>query len=201
MSEINSTIERLNESNYQGIIIIKSTVLPNYCSDQNDKYPNLKIINNPEFLSARTAVEDFKNQKHIILGYTNQSKNDIEMVKIFYQTEFPLATLSITNSFESALTKIACNSFYATKIQYFTEIYLLCQKMNLSYENVKNMMLKNEWINPMHTTVPGPDNNISFGGACFPKDISSFNQYLEDLNLPHDVINATIIERNELRKE
>ena len=201
MTEINSTITNLNDCNYDGIIIIKSTVLPNYCSEQNDKYPNLKIINNPEFLTARTAIEDFKNQKHIILGYTNQSKDNIELIKTFYQSEFPLAIISITNSSESALIKIACNSFYATKIQYFTEIYLLCQKINISYENVKNMMLKNDWINPMHTTIPGPDNNISFGGACFPKDISAFNQYLEDLDLPHDVINASICERNELRKD
>ena len=33
----------------------------------NKKY-GLNIIHNPEFLSEKTATEDFKNQKHIVLG-------------------------------------------------------------------------------------------------------------------------------------
>ena len=203
MTEIDNTIIDLNSNNYNGIIVIKSTVLPDYCSSQNDKYPNLKIINNPEFLTARTATEDFKNQKHIILGYTKQSKESINDVVYFYKKIFPdpSINISITNSVESALTKLACNSFYATKIQYFTEIYLLCQKLNISYDNVKNMMLENRWINPMHTMIPGHDSNISFGGACFPKDISALNEYLKYLEIPNDVINSVIIERNNMRND
>ena len=60
-------------------------------------------------------------------------------------------------------------------------------------------MLKNEWINPMHTNVPGNDGNISFGGLCFPKDITALNTYLSDLNIPHKVIESVISERNEMR--
>ena len=29
---------------------------------------NLKLCHNPEFLTARTAYEDFHNQTHIVLG-------------------------------------------------------------------------------------------------------------------------------------
>ena len=32
------------------------------------KFKKLKICHNPEFLTARTAVEDFANQNHIIIG-------------------------------------------------------------------------------------------------------------------------------------
>jgi UDP-glucose 6-dehydrogenase len=62
-------------------------------------------------------------------------------------------------------------------------------------------MLDNGWINPMHTTVPGHDNNISFGGACFPKDISALNEYFKKLEMPNDVINSVIIERNNMRSD
>jgi nucleotide sugar dehydrogenase len=203
MNAVDETIMNLNSEKYQGVIVIKSTVLPDYCLNQNNKYPDLKIINNPEFLSAKTAIEDFKNQKHIILGYTTQSKDYVNYVSDFYRSVFPDPNLniSITNSVESSLTKLACNSFYATKIQYFTEIFLLCQKLNISYDNIKNMMLENGWINPMHTTVPGHDNNISFGGACFPKDISALNEYFKKLEMPNDVINSVIIERNNMRSD
>ncbi len=200
MNEIDNTLFSLNKENYQGIILIKSTVLPNYCNLVSDIYPNLKIIHNPEFLSAKTAVEDFKNQKHIILGYTKQSESKIEYVINFYKELFNDGIeISTTNSSESALVKLGCNSFYATKIQFFTELFLLCDKEKMDYNNVKNLMLKNEWINPMHTNIPGNDGNISFGGLCFPKDITALNTYLNDLNISHKVIESVISERNEMR--
>jgi UDPglucose 6-dehydrogenase len=201
MSEIDSTINNLNQNNYQGIIIIKSTVLPDYCQTENDKYPSLKIVSNPEFLSAKTATEDFANQRHIILGSTTQSEQFLNIVFNFYKTYFPLAKISITSSAEASITKLGCNSFYAMKVQYFTELYLLCESQGLSFNHVKDMMLMNGWINPMHTNVPGPDNNISFGGACFPKDISALTEYMNNLNIPNEVIKATIEERNKMRSD
>jgi nucleotide sugar dehydrogenase len=199
MTEINITLSLLSEQNYKGIILIKSTVIPSYCSYSNDLYPNLSIIHNPEFLSAITAVDDFANQKHIIIGYTKQSKKHIYNIYNFYNFLFPLARLSICTSEEAGLTKLACNSFYATKIQYFTEIYLLCEKMNISYDNIKSLMLQNNWINPHHTNVPGHDNHISFGGACLPKDINALTQFMISNNSPCEVMKAVITERNKIR--
>ena len=71
--------------------------------------------------------------------------------------------------------------------------------MNINYDNVLDLMLKNNWINPMHTNVPGHDGLISFGGACLPKDISALNEYTKELHVPNEVINATINERNKIR--
>ena len=183
MVHVDTTLEILSK-HYNGIIMIKSTILPSYCAEMNCKYENLYIIHNPEFLSAKTANEDFANQSHIVIGYT----------------KFPSASISIVTSEESALIKLAANSFYATKIQYFTEIYLLCDKLNISYDTVKNTILKNNWINPMHTTIPGHDQMLSFGGACLPKDISSLNQLMIKYNCANKVVNNVINERNEMRK-
>jgi UDP-glucose 6-dehydrogenase len=201
MSEINATLCLLSQYGFNGIILIKSTVLPNYCSDSNNLYPNLTIIHNPEFLSASTALIDFSTQTHIILGHTQQSISYIGTIQHFYKKIFPLAEISICTSEESAITKLACNSFYATKIQYFTEIYLLCEKMKIPYNTIKNLMLKNGWIDPHHTTVPGHDKMISFGGACFPKDINALAQYMIAIELPSDVLQAVIKERNSIRTD
>jgi len=200
MSEIDNTLLILNDNNYNGVIIIKSTVLPDYCFKMNNIYPRLKIIHNPEFLSARTAIEDFANQSHIILGYTKYSESSIHIINDMYKTLFPNAKISISTSEESALVKLGCNSFYAMKIEYFTELYLLCQKMNISFDNVKNMMLKNNWINPMHTIIPGPDGKISYGGACFPKDIEALSNYMKDNSVSNVVLDAVIKENKEIRK-
>ena len=199
--ELDKTLSLFSELNYKGILLIKSTVLPTYCLKMNNLYPNLRIIHNPEFLSARTALEDFSKQKHIILGYTKQSEESILTVIDFYKTLFPLARLSVCHSEAAELTKLACNSFYALKVQYFTELYLLCDKMNVSFEDVKTMMLNNGWIHAQHTSIPGHDGQLSFGGACLPKDISALNEFMKDLQVPCKVIEATITERNEMRDD
>ena len=200
MAEVDLTLSKLNEHNYRGTILIKSTVLPTYCTEQNRLYPNLFIISNPEFLSARTAVEDFANQSHIILGYTAESKIKIDLIKNFYSELFPNATISITSAETANLTKLACNSFYSVKIQFCTEIYLLCEKLGTSYDEVRLLMVQNKWINPMHMQIPGPDNEISFGGACFPKDISALNAFMSLYDVSSNVIDATIREQQMMRK-
>ena len=63
------------------------------------------------------------------------------------------------------------------------------------------MMLKNNWINPMHTDVPGKDGKLSYGGMCFPKDTNALLQYMWKLDTPHHIIEATVIERNILRDD
>ena len=201
LKEINTILEALAVSQYKGVILIKSTLLPDFCSHMNTVYPDLFIVHNPEFLTARSAVSDFAKQKHIVLGFTEQAKVKTEYVKNFYQQLFPEATISITISEASALMKLSCNSFYATKVQFFTEIYLLCDQMKISYDEVKDLMLKNEWISPHHTNVPGPDSRISFGGDCFPKDLSALSAYMELKDVPNTVIKAVIMERNEMRDD
>ena len=142
---------------------------------------------NPEFLSARTANEDFHNQSHIIIAYTPESKSKIFFIKDFYSENFPNSVISVTDVVTANLTKLACNSFYSVKIQFFTEIYLLCEKLDISYNEVKNLMILNNWINPMHMNIPGPDNKISFGEACFPKDISALNEFMKLINTPSNL--------------
>jgi len=202
-SELYQVIEDLSLLEYEGIIVIKSTIEPGTTECLQLKYKNLILIHNPEFLSAKTASMDFKYQNHIIIGYplldTLQDKNKILPLIDFYKTYFPKARLSITTSNESEMAKITCNSFYACKIQFFTEIKLFCDKFNISYDNVKSLIIKNGWINPMHLDIPGHDGHISFGGACLPKDIQCLNSLLEQNHIDNEVINAVVKENKKMR--
>jgi UDPglucose 6-dehydrogenase len=205
-TEIESVCEQLALFNYQGIIILKSTVEPTTTKKLSIKYkeicPNFNIVHSPEFLSANTATQDFKNQTHIVFGLVDiDIKYDtINYLLNLFEDFFPKAKISICSSNESESMKIFCNSFYATKIQFFTEIKLLCDKMNIDYNNVKNLMLLNNWINPMHTDIPGHDGNISFGGKCFPKDIKALNEVFKRNDITHKVIESVVKEHIEMRE-
>ena len=48
--------------NFENLCVIKSTVPPNTTNKLYEKY-KLQLIHNPEFLSAKTAKEDFRKQK------------------------------------------------------------------------------------------------------------------------------------------
>lgn len=201
LTEIINTCQLLDENNFKGIIVIKSTVLPGTTQDLSNKFSKLNFIHNPEFLSAKTAYEDFHNQKHIVLGKTNNCNLDKYNILFDFYKENYEAEISEASSDESEMMKCFANSFYAVKVQFFTEMYLACEEKNCDFNNIRDMILKNGWVNPMHTNVPGSDGKISYGGFCFPKDTQALNNYLKNNNIKNKVLDATIIERDEIRND
>lgn len=194
-----SHLQLLIDYNYKGIILIKSTLEPGTTETLSQKY-NLKLFHNPEFLSAKTAIDDFTNQKHIIIGQvSNVNKYDTQQIIDFYNCYFSNAKISVCNSTESESAKIFCNSFYSVKIQFFNELYFLSQKINCDFEIIRSLMLSNDWINPMHTQVPGPDGMFSYGGSCFPKDNLALIEFMKKNKSPHLVLEATKKERDTMR--
>jgi UDPglucose 6-dehydrogenase len=161
-----------------------------------ERYPSLNIVHNPEFLSADTAAKDFSEQRHIVLGGAPELTAEVAR---FYRRYFPEADITEASSTETESMKIFANSFYAIKIQFFNELYLACQDSGADFLTVKNMMLKNGWINPMHTQVPGKDGQLSYGGMCFPKDTKALLSYMRERALPCAVLAATVQEREDFR--
>ena len=192
----------LQKDKFKGLVVIKSTVEPKTTNNLSDLFPNLKFIHNPEFLTAATAFEDFHNQTHIVLGKSkNILDDDLQMLKEFYMHYYPKAEISLCTSNESESMKSFVNCFYAVKIQFFNELYALCKKTGNNYNTIRDLMLKNGWINPMHTNVPGTDGKISYGGYCFPKDTNALLEFMKTENTPCEVLQATISERNKMRDD
>ena len=195
------SLTNLKAKGYKGCIVLKSTVEPTVTEKLAAEF-GLNLVHNPEFLTARTAKEDFHNQKHIVLGRSSVCSDEcFNNLVTFYAKNYPDAVISKCTSNESESMKLFSNTFYAVKVQMFTEFYLLCKKTNVDYNTVKDLMLKNGWINPMHTTVPGPDGNISYGGLCFPKDTNALLQYMKSNDVPHEVLEAVIREREDMRDD
>ena len=193
------TVSFFNSNNYKGLIVLKSTVEPGTTQKLSDDFKNISIVHNPEFLTARTALKDFQNQDHIVIGKTeNISESKLQSL-IFFFEKYYSKNISIVKSEESELMKLTCNSFYSVKIQFFTEIYLLCQKLNLSYDTIIDLVLKNGWVNEHHTKIPGHDGKVSYGGACFPKDTNSLLSFMKNNTEYFSVLASSIEERNLFR--
>lgn len=199
--ELNNVLHDLSKTKYSGVLLIKSTVEPNVSQQLADRY-QLKIIHNPEFLSATTHITDFINQSHIVIGKTTTiTDEDLQKVVNMYKTLFPNSEQSICTSNESECMKLFVNNFYSVKIQFCNELYQLCQKIGVNYDNVKNMMLRNKWIHPMHTQVPGTDGKLSYGGMCFPKDTNALLSFMKKQQSECQILESCVNERNQMRND
>ena len=201
-SAIQEVVGILHKNKYNGVVIMKSTVEPGTVSNLILQYSGIRLILNPEFLTARTAYHDFHNQRRIILGASHSViREELDMVHKFYHKLYPQAEIVLCNSDESECMKIFVNSFYASKIQLFNEFYMICDHMNLDFNNVKELMLGNGWINPRHTNVPGPDGKFSYGGACFPKDTKALLAFMRRADLPYLALKGVVDEREQMRND
>ena len=158
----------------EGIFIIKSTVPIGTTNKLCDKYPHLKIIHNPEFLTAANANDDFINADRHVLG----GKEDwIEPVCNFYKLCYPNIPVITMKSTESECVKYFANCFLAAKVMVFNEMKLLCEEIKesdyIDYDKIMDGVISDRRIGKSHYNVPGPDGQYGFGGTCFPKDINA----------------------------
>lgn len=202
LEPLDSTLTYFSKNSYQGIVVVKSTVIPSTCEEFLDKYPNLQIVHNPEFLSAKTAYFDLRDQKHIVIGRTDTVLDEnVDKLRNFFKRYFSNAEISLCTSTESEMMKMCCNTFYASKIQIMTEFYMACRYHGIEYSSVRNLILKNQTISKMHTAVPGHDGQISFGGACFPKDIGAFVSHLKEKKVICEVLSSVLSEQRKCRRK
>jgi UDPglucose 6-dehydrogenase len=152
-------------------VIIKSTVPPGTTNRLNSISNRITVVFSPEFLTEANATEDFDKQTRIVLGLDYAEV--VEPIKQLFLSVFPKADIIIINSIEAEMTKYMTNLFLATKVSFFNDMYSICEKLNIDYNNVIEATLHDPRIGKSHYDVPGPDGDRGFGGHCFPKDLSA----------------------------
>jgi len=169
------------------IFIIKSTIPPGTTNKLKEKYKNLRIIHNPEFLTARSFKLDFINQSRIIIG---GDEDDCKEVEKLYRLRFLHTPIFITDSTTAEMAKYTANCFFATKLSFFNEIYDICQKLGINYYDVIKMTLADGRIGNSHYDIPGHDGLRGYGGLCFPKDIKALIYKAKELEINPIILEA-----------
>ena len=74
----NALNEISNIKSKDSIILLRSTVVPGTSRNFQEKYKNLNIVFNPEFLTEKNAVLDFVSQERAIFGGENADVSKVE---------------------------------------------------------------------------------------------------------------------------
>ena len=61
-------LRELDELEYKGVVVVKSTITPHHLTQFKTLYSNLRLVYNPEFLTEANSIQDFINPNMQILG-------------------------------------------------------------------------------------------------------------------------------------
>ena len=171
------------------IVIIKSTVTPGTTTSFAKKYPKLKFIMNPEFLTERDSRFGFISQARIILGSDDTIVGD--KLEEIYRYRFGNTIPIYRCNFEQAeLVKYGANCFFALKISYYNLIDSMCDKMGVDFDEVRDMINADARIARSHSNVPGWDGKKGWGGNCFVKDVHAFIVKAKEIGVDPGLLEA-----------
>jgi UDPglucose 6-dehydrogenase len=174
-----------------GLFVLKSTVpigtTEQICKSRTD----LRIVHNPEFLTAENAKDDFFYCDRNVIGGNIVDAEELEEFLYELFPEWVNIPCYIVKSVESETIKYFSNSFLAVKIAYFNNIYETCRRFGMDYSTVKDAITEDKRIGCYHTRVPGPDGKLGFGGYCFPKDINALIHSLNEHGIDSQLLQAT----------
>ena len=153
-------------------IVLKSTILPGTTERFQELYPQHRFLFNPEFLTETTVDHDMQHPTRQIVGYTEVSRRDAELV-LGLLPEAPFQ--KIVPATVAEMVKYFGNAFYALKVAYANQMYDLCQSMGLDYDLVKDCAKAEPMIGTQHLEIFHKGYR-GYGGKCLPKDTRSIIQ-------------------------
>lgn len=173
-------------------ILIKSTISLEGWDLLRTDFVSANLTFSPEFLRAESALEDFKNTKDFMMGGDNVSFWADILI-----TALGNINVSSAGVAELILTKYFRNSFLATKVAFFNEIYDLCNALDTDYSTVAKLIGHDPRIGHSHTKVT---KERGFGGHCFPKDTSAIITTAKNNKQTLTILEQAIKSNNNLRK-
>lgn len=171
--------------NAKGIIILRSTVLPQHLKKLNFDYYV------PEFLHEKQAVEEVLNPFYFVVGRRQAAKNEPEL---FSNLENRAKKIFRGTPEQASYIKYLSNTWNTLRIAFVNEFgnIIKVPKTKAHREEIEKItdffFEKKDYLRY----------GRSFGGHCLPKDLLAITNIHKDKNIP---ILKAIFESNEFHKK
>jgi len=179
------------------VVIVKSTVLPGTTQKFQDKYPEINFAMNPEFLTQAKANEDFLKPARTVIGGRNEEVR--KRVMSLYESILKDQKYFLVGLTEAEMIKYMSNIMLASKVLLANEFYLLSESIGANYKEIYKAVEADPRIGS-HLNVPGPDGDLGFGGACFPKDTLGLLSFAKQKEVDMSAINGIWEKNLKIRK-
>jgi len=188
--------EVINGLKGEKVIVIKSTIIPGTTDKLQEKFPQHKLLHNPEFLTEQTADQDMSYPDRQIVGYTDKSYS---VAKDIIQ-QLPLAPFErIVPAFIAEFVKYGGNTWFSVKVAKNNEFYDLFKGFGGSDEDFEKMascMAADKRIGRTHLKIVhkgyrgygSVKDNVS---KCLPKDTRALLDFAKRLGVKMPVLKAT----------
>jgi UDPglucose 6-dehydrogenase len=188
-SIVESCIIDLDHLNYEGIIVIKSTVTPT-TTEKLINNTGMQICFVPEFLRERCAIVDF-TENHTLLAVGTYDE-DIYNKVVECHGKYPTYCVKMTPT-EAELLKYYSNVYNSMKVIFANEMYEVAKACGADYTAIKEAFVKRGTTVDLYLDVN--DNFRGFGGMCLPKDTAALAAFVKELGLDMKLF-ETIVNEN-----
>ncbi|MDA0900419.1 MAG: nucleotide sugar dehydrogenase [Proteobacteria bacterium] len=190
-SILESVLYELNDSAFNGVVVIKSTIPIGFTNRMQELYSSFSILFVPEFLREGQAFMDNLNPSRIVVG--DKSDNAHAVAEVFLSIAKNTPPVLYMNSAEAEAVKLFANTYLATRISFFNELDSFALERGLNAKDIIDGVSTDPRIGDYY-------NNPSFGygGYCLPKDTKQLLASFE--TIPQGIFKA-VIESNILRKD
>lgn len=154
------------------LILIKSTIAPGTTEYLKKKYKK-RIVMSPEYYgeSRYWQPREWSAQEWAYMIVGGDKKDCQAVLDIFTPVLGPTKSYFITDATTAEIVKYWENIFGAMKVTFANEMYEICQKFNVCYDEARELWAQDSRVNRNHTSVFAKDRG--FSGKCFPKDLSA----------------------------
>jgi UDPglucose 6-dehydrogenase len=162
-SNIDNVLLRLSESEYKGIVVIKSTIRIGFMEHASRVYPALRLVYMPEFLRENSSFTWFVNPDRLVIS---GNEADIEETLPYFHWVESAEILKIDHK-SAEVGKLAHNAYIATKVSFTNEIEQICHEHGAEQYHVMSVIWADRRVKSNEHLQPnlGP-----YEGKCVPKD-------------------------------
>ena len=185
-SIVESAVTTLAFNAPKALIVVKSTVTPEVINSLYNQYPD-RFVYNPEFLTEKSANEDFVNPIMHIFGGNEEPAERLEKIYHKYSSCKP-CPVHYMSAMDASFVKYGINCFLMNKVLWFNQFFDVVTAAGANYGSIINAIGTDKRVSPSHTLVPGFDGRRGAGSACFSKDIPAFLKYSKDMNKLHTIL-------------
>jgi UDPglucose 6-dehydrogenase len=145
---------------------------------------------NPEFLRERYALQDFLSPSRIVIGEFDKRSGDF-LEKAYSLFKAPVIRADLDSA---EMIKYVSNLSLATKISFFNEMYIVCERLGLDADLIGKAVSLDPRIGEY-----GVNGGLPFGGKCLPKDVEAFRSFIKSLNINPRLLDAVSSVNDEIR--